>query len=132
ALRSLLECVLCFFFQAEDGIRDRNVTGVQTCALPISCDSISKLDRSSNKVSLSEPIKSGTDSFGSSGQSYFLFNPSARLCTPNTGKPSSIILPTIGPATTPPNSIVFLGLSIATSTTISGSSAGANPIKETM
>src|SRR5699024_12160343 len=25
------------FFQAEDGIRDRNVTGVQTCALPISC-----------------------------------------------------------------------------------------------
>src|SRR5437868_13420062 len=26
---------LVFFFQAEDGIRDRNVTGVQTCALPI-------------------------------------------------------------------------------------------------
>jgi len=25
-----------FFFQAEDGIRDRDVTGVQTCALPIS------------------------------------------------------------------------------------------------
>src|SRR5699024_2150185 len=24
-----------FFFQAEDGIRNRNVTGVQTCALPI-------------------------------------------------------------------------------------------------
>src|SRR5699024_11311726 len=24
-----------FIFQAEDGIRDRNVTGVQTCALPI-------------------------------------------------------------------------------------------------
>src|SRR5699024_11960497 len=28
--------VFFFFFQAEDGIRDRNVTGVQTCALPIS------------------------------------------------------------------------------------------------
>src|SRR5699024_4360771 len=27
--------LLFFFFQAEDGIRDRNVTGVQTCALPI-------------------------------------------------------------------------------------------------
>src|SRR5699024_11908709 len=27
---------ISFFFQAEDGIRDRNVTGVQTCALPIS------------------------------------------------------------------------------------------------
>src|SRR5689334_11063900 len=25
----------CFFFQAEDGIRDGTVTGVQTCALPI-------------------------------------------------------------------------------------------------
>src|SRR5207248_4463863 len=27
-----------FFFQAEDGIRDRTVTGVQTCALPIYSD----------------------------------------------------------------------------------------------
>src|SRR5216684_4747360 len=27
----------CFFFQAEDGIRDVAVTGVQTCALPICC-----------------------------------------------------------------------------------------------
>src|SRR5207249_11690267 len=33
---TILFCVLFFFFfQAEDGIRDRNVTGVQTCALPI-------------------------------------------------------------------------------------------------
>src|SRR5207237_4163677 len=29
-------CVCFFFFQAEDGIRDSSVTGVQTCALPIS------------------------------------------------------------------------------------------------
>ena len=29
-------CVFFFFFQAEDGIRDDLVTGVQTCALPIS------------------------------------------------------------------------------------------------
>src|SRR6266478_5591972 len=28
--------LLCFLFQAEDGIRDLTVTGVQTCALPIS------------------------------------------------------------------------------------------------
>src|SRR6266540_5597578 len=27
--------MICFFFQADDGIRDRDVTGVQTCALPI-------------------------------------------------------------------------------------------------
>src|SRR5256885_10859808 len=31
-------CVF-FFFQAEDGIRDYKVTGVQTCALPISITS---------------------------------------------------------------------------------------------
>src|SRR5690606_39821739 len=30
---SLITCI--FFFQAEDGIRDFHVTGVQTCALPI-------------------------------------------------------------------------------------------------
>src|SRR5688572_30885126 len=29
---------LLFFFQAEDGIRDLTVTGVQTCALPICAD----------------------------------------------------------------------------------------------
>src|SRR2546430_5259402 len=38
---TLFLCILCsyflffFFFQAEDGIRDLTVTGVQTCALPI-------------------------------------------------------------------------------------------------
>src|SRR2546429_3253733 len=31
-----LMCEIFFFFQAEDGIRDVAVTGVQTCALPIS------------------------------------------------------------------------------------------------
>src|SRR5256885_8739283 len=52
--RTLEEAVLCrivlstvvsirffFFFQAEDGIRDYKVTGVQTCALPILCADIS-------------------------------------------------------------------------------------------
>src|SRR2546427_4286825 len=34
ALRSVL-FLFFFFFQAEDGIRDLTVTGVQTCALPI-------------------------------------------------------------------------------------------------
>src|SRR5687767_15400901 len=33
--RSFLICFFFFFFQAEDGIRDKLVTGVQTCALPI-------------------------------------------------------------------------------------------------
>ena len=31
--------IFFFFFQAEDGIRDRLVTGVQTCALPILAES---------------------------------------------------------------------------------------------
>ena len=35
-MRVFLLCVFFFFFfQAEDGIRDWSVTGVQTCALPI-------------------------------------------------------------------------------------------------
>src|SRR5256886_11327728 len=35
--------ILFFFFQAEDGIRDLTVTGVQTCALPI-CSKWKELD----------------------------------------------------------------------------------------
>src|SRR5256885_6973815 len=31
----MLKAIIFFFFQAEDGIRDYKVTGVQTCALPI-------------------------------------------------------------------------------------------------
>src|SRR2546426_982101 len=36
----LLLITFFFFFQAEDGIRDYKVTGVQTCALPISGRSV--------------------------------------------------------------------------------------------
>src|SRR5699024_12125642 len=38
--------IMIFFFQAEDGIRDRNVTGVQTCALPILSAQITKILKS--------------------------------------------------------------------------------------
>src|SRR5438093_7894382 len=42
---SVLIIIIClfffFFFQAEDGIRDWSVTGVQTCALPIYSASLS-------------------------------------------------------------------------------------------
>src|SRR5260221_2448531 len=44
--------VLLFFFQAEDGIRDHCVTGVQTCALPIS---------GSDGSSDARPVRAGTD-----------------------------------------------------------------------
>src|SRR5207248_3863960 len=42
-----------FFFQAEDGIRDRTVTGVQTCALPICPPSAPKIIPFSIQLSLS-------------------------------------------------------------------------------
>src|SRR5438067_7483716 len=50
-----------FFFQAEDGIRDRNVTGVQTCALPIYQH---RLERRVEE----EQILCGEDSDGRTGQ----------------------------------------------------------------
>src|SRR5207248_8108648 len=43
-----------FFFQAEDGIRDRTVTGVQTCALPISLPTICQNSRCDAKQPGSE------------------------------------------------------------------------------
>src|SRR2546430_13701146 len=44
-------CRIVFFFQAEDGIRDLTVTGVQTCALPISFGE-ERLERVDNTTSL--------------------------------------------------------------------------------
>src|SRR2546430_11770426 len=41
--RSAARVYPVFFFQAEDGIRDLTVTGVQTCALPISATLPTKL-----------------------------------------------------------------------------------------
>src|SRR5260221_3440599 len=38
--RAHIDARAVFFFQAEDGIRDHCVTGVQTCALPISWTSL--------------------------------------------------------------------------------------------
>src|SRR2546430_8934145 len=46
-----------FFFQAEDGIRDLTVTGVQTCALPI-CAAMTALKRSSKSPRKRVPASS--------------------------------------------------------------------------
>src|SRR5256885_7957908 len=48
---------LCFFFQAEDGIRDYKVTGVQTCALPILALKVS--DREIQKAILNVAKRDG-------------------------------------------------------------------------
>src|SRR3712207_8784153 len=52
-------CSICFFFfQAEDGIRDIGVTGVQTCALPISAPDAAALARHL-LTTLTEPVLIG-------------------------------------------------------------------------
>src|SRR5256885_3125340 len=52
-----------FFFQAEDGIRDYKVTGVQTCALPISHAAASSAESLSpsiaNPIARAEPTRRG-------------------------------------------------------------------------
>src|SRR5207245_4166870 len=62
---------LFFFFQAEDGIRDATVTGVQTCALPIlarsghvlsraHCEPAREADESGTEIVLDRPLKADT------------------------------------------------------------------------
>src|SRR5438105_15356647 len=46
-----------FFFQAEDGIRDPLVTGVQTCALPISRGGAGRSGRRGGDVTNSTPFR---------------------------------------------------------------------------
>src|SRR2546430_424896 len=55
--------VFFFFFQAEDGIRDLTVTGVQTCALPIclsSRDATKRKRRNGRETCQVRGIRSGT------------------------------------------------------------------------
>src|SRR5467141_4852291 len=44
-----------FFFQAEDGIRDSSVTGVQTCALPISDRMIEMISGAACELRIGDP-----------------------------------------------------------------------------
>src|SRR5256884_3470148 len=48
-------CRLFFFFQAEDGIRDVAVTGVQTCALPICLPTLAVRRVGDHEVELARP-----------------------------------------------------------------------------
>src|SRR5690349_22928310 len=51
-----------FFFQAEDGIRDLYVTGVQTCALPIFADSLTdSAAKSLSSITISGELGIGYD-----------------------------------------------------------------------
>src|SRR5256885_16616235 len=61
--------VYLFFFQAEDGIRDYKVTGVQTCALPISNQFSAEYGHSAGGQ-FSLVTKTGTNSWHGSGEWY--------------------------------------------------------------
>src|SRR5260221_2898832 len=62
---------LCFFFQAEDGIRDHCVTGVQTCALPI-CMKCYVLENADGTPAAVHSIASGLDYPGVGPQHSYL------------------------------------------------------------
>src|SRR5438876_6830320 len=51
--------MVAFFFQAEDGIRDGRVTGVQTCALPISFRSVTVAERIGDLYVVKSGLKPG-------------------------------------------------------------------------
>src|SRR6266436_8504195 len=51
-------CRIFFFFQAEDGIRDVAVTGVQTCALPISLRGLTRAVERFGRGDLSARVNS--------------------------------------------------------------------------
>src|SRR5690348_17863959 len=80
-LHVLVGLHLVFFFQAEDGIRDGRVTGVQTCALPISPGT-----RQTSRA------KQGSDSGIWSGQEGSVCQASGRRRSQTACRPSSISL----------------------------------------
>src|SRR5205823_4953196 len=57
---------ISFFFQAEDGIRDKLVTGVQTCALPISQGSTNRpeIDETLRRMRNHGSLKRSVHTFG--------------------------------------------------------------------
>src|SRR5438093_11857856 len=56
--------IFFFFFQAEDGIRDWSVTGVQTCALPISRKAAGDSATSKSVTVISPPSQTGKVNVG--------------------------------------------------------------------
>src|SRR5205809_2613197 len=64
-----------FFFQAEDGIRDVAVTGVQTCALPIyQCRQNPCLIGSSGSISFADKARILTALIGSIATNFTIFS----------------------------------------------------------
>src|SRR2546426_3727391 len=66
---SSIQMFIFFFFQAEDGIRDYKVTGVQTCALPISNRTISSSHSSRKTVLRFDVVRGSHCDFSSAKRS---------------------------------------------------------------
>src|SRR3712207_8707769 len=72
-----------FFFQAEDGIRDIGVTGVQTCALPIcrqegirkraAAFGLAAADNPYSEEGIAASIRIGTQKLGAEGADKLMF-----------------------------------------------------------
>src|SRR3712207_6640191 len=78
-----------FFFQAEDGIRDIGVTGVQTCALPISSSTLSsEMFSRSGSSSLRAWTKTGPTATPSDAATPAILP----LTSASTWHPSSLVL----------------------------------------
>src|SRR5256886_6056259 len=75
--------VLFFFFQAEDGIRDLTVTGVQTCALPIlmvlAC---ARATHGVANVTAPAPISASVERRLTPGLLVLVISPPRRQCVP--------------------------------------------------
>ena len=56
-IRIYIYIYIFFFFQAEDGIRDWSVTGVQTCALPICILDVTKIGLLENDHKLNTHVR---------------------------------------------------------------------------
>src|SRR2546429_8123173 len=97
---------LIFFFQAEDGIRDVAVTGVQTCALPISSTaSMPRSDRSRSAPAPVDPPPMTTTPVVVSGIQQKGERTAAALSPHPTGlfRPSCPLRPVPWPAPSRPN-----------------------------
>src|SRR6266404_7032591 len=78
-------CFFFFFFQAEDGIRDKLVTGVQTCALPISCVLLYRAPLSALARERLRVIRRSSDGFEIARRDLELRGPGELLGTRQTG-----------------------------------------------
>src|SRR6266542_3617169 len=78
-LSGILVFFFVFFFQAEDGIRDATVTGVQTCALPISIGQLDTQPSSTSATISRHGIEFVHSSAGRSGAGVSYAGPSSTI-----------------------------------------------------